>query len=133
MLVNYSSNSLCDERMYQPYMESQSSTLVIVCMMNTHPEAFVSYHPTFKCKLLKMHDACTINPYFYIDFCERDTRTIFTTSVGLTQAWLNNGSCMFSILIMTKGKGTQLSNTQHQITIVFDSTKLLSHILYEFL
>ena len=53
-----------------------------------------------------MYDACTINPYFHIDFCERDTRNIFPASVGLTQACPNNDSCMFSILIMTKGKGT---------------------------
>ena len=50
--VNYSSNSSCDERTYQPYMERQETTLVIVCVINTHPEAFVSYHPIFKCKLL---------------------------------------------------------------------------------
>ena len=29
-------------------MEHQKTTLVIVCMMNTHPEAFARYHPIFK-------------------------------------------------------------------------------------
>ena len=40
------------QRTYQPYMEFQLTTLVIVCMMNTHPEAFVSYHSIFKRKRL---------------------------------------------------------------------------------
>ena len=34
--VNYSGKSSCDERMYQPYMEHQETTLVILCVMNAH-------------------------------------------------------------------------------------------------
>ena len=60
--------------------------------MNTYLEAFVSYNSIFKHKLLRTHDACTINPYFRIDFCERDARTILPTSVGLTQAHPNYNS-----------------------------------------
>ena len=41
-----------------------------------------------------MHDACTINPYFHIDFCECDTRTILLASVGLAQACPNNYNFM---------------------------------------
>ena len=40
--VNYCGNSSCDECIYQPYMERQQTTLVIVRMMNTHLEAFVN-------------------------------------------------------------------------------------------
>ena len=39
ILVNFS----CDECMYQPYIEGQETPLIIFCMMNTHPEVFVSY------------------------------------------------------------------------------------------
>ena len=40
----------------------------------------------FKCKLLWMHDACTIYLYYHVDFCERDSRTILPVSVRLAQA-----------------------------------------------
>ena len=32
--VNYFGNSSCDERTYQPYIECQQTTLVILCVMN---------------------------------------------------------------------------------------------------
>ena len=49
-LVKYSGNSLCDERTHKLYMECQYTTLVNICVMNTRPEAFVSYYPIFKRK-----------------------------------------------------------------------------------
>ena len=48
--------------------------------------------PIFKSKLLWTHDICTINPYFHVDFCEHDTHTILSTSVGLTQACPNQST-----------------------------------------
>ena len=39
-----------------------------------------------------MHDACTINLYFHVDFCERDAHTILLASVGLAQACPNYGN-----------------------------------------
>ena len=36
-----------------------------------------------------MHDAYTINPYFQVDFCAGNARTILPASVGLTQAHPN--------------------------------------------
>ena len=47
----------------------------------------VSQQPIFKRKLLWTHDACTINPYFHLDLCERDNRTILPATVGLLLAW----------------------------------------------
>ena len=41
-----------------------------------------------------MHDACTINPYFHVDFCKRDVRTILPASAGIAQTHPNyDGSC----------------------------------------
>ena len=58
-----------------------------------HPEAFAShlvFNSVFKHILLWIHDVCTINPYFYIDYCERHACTIRITSVGLAQACPNS-------------------------------------------
>ena len=70
-------------------MKCQLTTLVIVCVMNIHLEAFVSYHPIYKCKILQMHDAHTINLSFHVDFRKHDTDTILPTTVALAQACPN--------------------------------------------
>ena len=74
---------------YQPYMECHWTTLVFICVINTHLEAFVNYHLILKHKLLWTHDAYTITPCFHVEFCECDTHTILPTSVGFTQAHPN--------------------------------------------
>ena len=44
-----------------------------------------------------MHDACTINQYFHVDFCKHDTCTILLASMGLTQACPNNSDTLIHI------------------------------------
>ena len=58
--------------------------------MNTQLEAFVRYHLIYKFKLFCTHDGCSINLYFHVDFCERDTCTILSASLGLAQTCPNN-------------------------------------------
>ena len=41
-----------------------------------------------------MHNACTINPYFHLEFCEQKPHTILPASVGLAQACPNKESGM---------------------------------------
>ena len=38
---------------------------------------------------MHIHDTHTINPYFYVGFCELNAHTIFPASVGLAQAHPN--------------------------------------------
>jgi len=72
--VNYTgNNSLCDECTYQPYVCGASVNLTgdsscDECMYQPYMER---------------------HPYFHVDFCEHDVRTILLASVGLTQACPN--------------------------------------------
>ena len=63
--------------------------MTILCVMNTYPEAFIGYHPIFKCKLLWTHDTCTITLYFHVGFYNCNSYTILA-SVGLTHIYPNN-------------------------------------------
>ena len=68
--VNYCGNSLCVERIYQPYKEHLQTTLVICHVMNTYPKALVSYlvfNPTIKHKHLVTHDTCISNLHFHVN------------------------------------------------------------------
>ena len=43
-----------------------------------------------------MHKVLTINPYFHIDFCEYNTRTILPASIRLTEARPNYQMFVFA-------------------------------------
>ena len=44
-----------------------------------------------------MHDACTINLYFHMDFCKCDACTILPTSMGLIPINTYNWSIKYSV------------------------------------